>query len=576
MTHRDPITLEVINNRLGEIVSTMERLLFHSGYSTILRESYYGSAGITNTQGESVLSSGMPTHLPPYYYTVQAVLRRYQPSEMREGDSFLINDPYKAGNLHSPDVAIVTPVFYQGALIAFSTSIAHKPDIGGIVPGSSGAMAREIFHDGMLMPGVRFWTRDGVVSDIEAIVASNCRTPELTIGDLRAQVGCTHVGAEKLKQLCDEYGVTTVLDTFSQLQEGSERRIRAVLREWPDAEVEEQEYLEPDGLDNEGLIRAHVRVVKKGDAITFDFSKSSPQIKGPVNIRPQAVESATMLALVGFLDPSIPLNHGARRAMEFINPEGTLCNPRFPAPVNNYTGIMTIYHGIILRALEAFVPARAFGSPGMGTGALSLGYKGLKTGKAQVQYEVMVTSLGATSANDGTFLSSAMGHSSPSTPIEILETEFPVMVETFEVAPDTGGAGLHRGGMGFRRVYRIEEDETSLTVRFTPFKTRGWGALGGKTPGLGTVTLRSNDGSESPLPMMVTRDLQDGDRVDIVKVGGGGYGNPFERAPEKVRDDLLDGYVTIKGARNDYGVVIDPATKAIDRAATAKLRAEGG
>jgi len=206
----DPITLEVINNRLREIVSTMERLLFHSGYSTILRESHDGSACLADRDGGVVMGSGLPIHLFPYFYIIRAILKEYPPDEMRDGDSYIITDPYLGGNLHVPDLGVVTPIFAGGELLGFAASIAHKPDVGGLVPGSSSANAREIYHDGLLLPPVRYWTRDGVVKEVDAILRRNSRMPDVVAGDVRAQVGCTKVGATKLQELCREYGTDSI------------------------------------------------------------------------------------------------------------------------------------------------------------------------------------------------------------------------------------------------------------------------------------------------------------------------------------------------------------------------------
>jgi len=185
----DPITLEVINNRLREIVATMEHLLFHSGYSTILRESFDGSAGLCDREGHTVMASGAPYHLFPYYYSVRGVLRNYPLEEMRDGDSFILTDPYWGGNLHVPDLVIVTPVFVDGQVIGFCVSIAHKTDLGGLVPGPSGAGAREIFHDCLLLPGVRYWTRDGVGRGMWALAKRNSRRPGMVAGDVRGARG---------------------------------------------------------------------------------------------------------------------------------------------------------------------------------------------------------------------------------------------------------------------------------------------------------------------------------------------------------------------------------------------------
>jgi N-methylhydantoinase B len=583
LTERDPITLAVINNRLGEIVATMERLLFHSGYSTILRESYDGSAGITDVTGAAILSSGMSLHLPPYYYTVRAILNRYAVSDMHDGDSFIVNDPYLAGNLHVPDVAIVTPVFVDDvqdsaaeSLIGFCVGMAHEPDVGGIVPGSSGAAAREIYHDGMLLPGVRYWTKAGVVSDIEAIVKRNSRTPELLAGDLRALVGCTHVGAERLRQLCAEYGRDTIVGSFGELQATSERRARAALRALPDGQVDVATTFDgaPLGL---GDIPVKMRVTVRDGSIVFDTTGTAEQVPLPINIRPQATETAIMLSLVGFLDPTIPINDGTRRALELINPEGTLTHARWPSPVNNYAGVMGVIYELTLKALAHFKPDRAVGTAGFGLGAITIAYPGAKAQPTKVQYELLVTSFGGNASGDGTFSIANLSHLTPNTPIEILESEYPVQIDGFEIVPDTGGAGFNRGGMGFEKRYLLVED-AMVTVRFSLLTksstglAAGWGARGGGEPSLGRTSIRGIDARERPLPEMATVALKAGETVIVRRPGGGGYDDPFKRPAERVLEDIFNGYVSVDGAQRDYGVVVDPVTLTVDDEATAEVR----
>ena len=202
----DPITTEVVASRLREAASTMEHALYHSGYSPILRESKDGTAGLTDRAGRVViLSGGIQFHYTAYEQSVQATLKRYPVERMRPGDSFVCNDPYKCGMPHASYCAI-TPAFHRGELIGFGVSLAHKSDIGGIVPGSAGAAAREIYHDGVILPPVRFQTAQGIEEQVEAIIANNSRVAEVVLGDLRAQVGATRIGHEKLAALCDEYG----------------------------------------------------------------------------------------------------------------------------------------------------------------------------------------------------------------------------------------------------------------------------------------------------------------------------------------------------------------------------------
>ena len=198
----DPVTTEVVASRLRETAATMEYALYHSGYSPILRESKDGTAGLTDPEGRVVIiSGGLQYHFTAYQQAVQAVLARYPAAGLKPGESFVSNDPYKCGSPHAPDFVAVTPAFHQGVLLGFGVSLAHKSDIGGLVPGSSGAAAREIYHDGLLLPPVRFQTQAGIEESIEAIIANNSRVADVVLGDLRAQVGCTRLGVERLGRL---------------------------------------------------------------------------------------------------------------------------------------------------------------------------------------------------------------------------------------------------------------------------------------------------------------------------------------------------------------------------------------
>lgn len=551
----DPITLEVVRSRLDEIVHNMEWLLFHSGYSPILRESYDGSACLLDTSGRVVGGSGMPMHIYPYDRHVQAILERYG-DRIRADDSYLINDPYLGGAFHLPDVAVVTPVFYGGRLLAFTASISHKPDIGGLVPGSSGAGSREIFHDGLLLPGVRIWTSGGLNEDVDAIVRRNSRTPEQVMGDIRAQVGCTRVGARRLAALCDEYGVDVVENCFGLLMDRAEQLFRQELRRLPDGEAEAEWCLDSDPADPNTPVRLHVQVRKTGDAVEIDYTGSAPQARGPVNIRPQSAESGALMALVGFLDPTIPVNEGVKRAVRFVNPEGRVTSARYPAPVNNYFPTMQLIYGLVMKCLGEFDPARAIAPGGQGTGALTMGFPEARTGRPAVYYELMVSSLGGHPLGDGAPLVLAFCHISTTQPIEIIETEYPVVVERFEPVIDSAGPGKHRGGPAFVRDYRALAD-FRMGLRSGGYKFGSWGVHGGSGPARAACTINPGTEREEHMPALFSRELQRGDVVRVIFAGGGGLGNPRDRDPERVIEDVRNGIISIQAAREIYGVAVD-------------------
>lgn len=566
----DPITLEVIRSRLDEVVYNMEWLLFHSGYSPILRESYDGSACLLDADGRVVAAAGMPMHGYPYHYHAKAIIAKHGDT-MQPEDSFIINDPYDGGAFHVPDIAVITPVFHEGHRVAFTASISHKSDVGGLAPGSSSAQSRELLHDGLLLPGVRCWDVNGLNRDVDAIMRANSRTAEELMGDVRAQIGCTRVGAGRLLGLADEYGVELLLESFSALQDRAERLFRAEMRDLPDGSASAEWFLDSDGADLDTPVRFQVEVRKQGDEIEIDYTGCDPQVVGPVNVRPQSVEASAVMALVGFLDPAIPVNEGLNRAVHFINPEGQVTHAVHPAPVNNYFPTMQLLYGLVMKCLGELAPERAIAPGGQGTGALTMGFPQARTGKSAVYYELMVSSLGGHPLGDGTTLALAFCHISTTQPIEIIETEYPLMVERFEPVPDSAGAGRHRGGPAFVREYRALTD-FRLGLRSGGYKYGSWGVQGGLGPARAGCTLHPGTEQEMSMPSLFVRQMRSDDVVEVVFAGGGGLGDPRERDPALVADDVLDGIYSRKVAADVFGVVIIDGEPGFDSDATARLR----
>jgi N-methylhydantoinase B len=549
----DPVTTEVVASRLREAAATMEYALYHSGYSPILRESKDGTAGLTDAEGKVVLvGGGIQYHFTCYRLAVQAVLARYPAATLQPGQSFVTNDPYTAGSSHVPDMIAVTPAFHQGVLIGFGVSVAHKADVGGLVPGSSGAGAREIFHDGLLLPAVRFQTAAGIDEAVEAIIANNSRIPDILLGDLRAQVGATRVGGQRLAALCDEYGRDTVLAVMASLMRLTLRRVKDEISAWPDGEAETEGFLDHDGAVKDRPVRFHVRAVKKGDNLRLDFSGSSPQTLGPVNLVTSTAQAVSLLALLTTTDPTIPVNYGLSEAVEFVIPPGLVVSPQHPATVNHYFPSAHLCYNVALATLGKLHPARAVAPSGLGSGAVSIGYRKARTGKPAVMYELLNTSLGGTSRHDGTAIVMAMCHFTPGTPVEILESEYPLRVRAYELVQDSAGAGRYRGGIGYAREYEMLEDSV-LTVRSANHHFTSWGHAGGGSPRASRVILTPAAGGREELGPIETRHLKAGDIIRFERSGGAGFGAPAERAPEAVRADVRNGYISAEVAAKDYG-----------------------
>jgi N-methylhydantoinase B len=520
-----------------------------------------------------MISGGLQYHSLVYGRAVESVIERFGPEGLRAGDTFIVNDPYKGGNSHVPDIVAITPAFHRGRRIAFTVSVAHKADVGGIVPGSSGAAAREIFHDGLLLPPVRYMTAEGLNESVEDIIRSNSRIPEIVLGDLRGQAGCTRLGATKLDALADEYGAEMIRDAMAGLLGTTAARARAAIARWHDGESSAEGFLDHDGANLQVPVRIHVHVTKRGDRLRLDFSGCAPQTAGPVNLNVVTTRAISLVAMVAAADPELPVNAGLLGALEFVIPEGRVVSPRHPATVNNYVPTMHVVYNCLMAALGHFNPERAVAPSGLGGGAIAIGYPKARGGRPDVQYELMATALGATPTHDGTSIVMAMNHFTPSTPIEVLESEYPVMVRRFDIRRDSGGPGRYRGGIGLVREYQVKADCT-LTVRHSNHRFGAAGVAGGKGPPTSRVLLNPDGPDAEYLDTMVTRALAAGETFRLEQSGGAGYGPPCDRPAGIVAADVANGYVSPESAAVDYGVAVDPETFAVDEPATVTMRAK--
>jgi N-methylhydantoinase B len=452
----------------------------------------------------------------------------------------------------------VTPAFHQGTLFGFGVSVAHKADMGGIVPGSSGAAAREIYHDGLLLPPVRFQTDAGIEEEVEAIIANNSRIGEVVLGDLRAQVGCTRVGVGRLAALCDEYGGDTVPAVMASLIAATARRVAGELAAWPDGRAEAEGLLDHDGAVKDKPVRIRVVAQKSGGRLRLDFTGTDAQTIGPVNLVAATAQAASLMAVLAVCDPTIPVNAGLREAVEIVLPEGTVVNARHPATVNLYFPTAHLVYNTVLSALGQLSPARAVAPSGLGSGAVTIGYRKARSGKPAVLYELLNTSLGGNSRADGAAVVMAMNHFTPGAPVEIVESEYPLRVRRFELIRDSAGAGRHRGGLCYARELEVLEDSV-LTVRSSNHIFAAQGHSGGLAPRASRVILNPDRADREELSAIETRALKAGDVIRFERSGGAGFGPPAERTPEAVREDVRNGYVSREAAREVYGQPVDPA-----------------
>jgi N-methylhydantoinase B len=571
----DPITLQVIQARLAGIVQEMQNSLFRTGYSTIIRESQDASCAILNTQGEVVAQHVvLPLHMGAFPACAAAILKTFSPTEIDEGDAFIINHPYLGGSPHAPDMGVLTPIFHQGAWVGFAANMAHKSDIGGTVPGSGSGNAREIYQEGLHLPPVKFMTRRQPVKEIEAVIAANSRTAALVIGDLRGQVGAARLGERRISELMDRYGKTTILDCTELLSEYTENRVRQTIASWRDGDSEGESFVDHDGIDLKRSIRIHVKVSKWGDKLHFDFSGSGDQTQGPANIRPPLVRAACVYCVVALVDRFLPINQGLARVIDATFRPGSVVDPRFPAAVNTYMPTALAVAEAVLRALAPFVPDKRIAG-GSGSGALVLGGRDMQSDRAFVHYEIFSGGTGARSGKDGVSATAFHLSNCKTAPIEIIESEFPTRVERFEMIPDSGGAGEWRGGLGFARDYRILTDDVRFSMRTDKHAIPPFGIDRGLSGGKGACIVNPGGSEEKQLASRFgDYRLHNNDIIRVERPGGGGLGNPLSRPVDNVLDDVRQGYVSADRARTDYGVALNMAgvEPVIDEGKTRLLR----
>ncbi len=572
----DAITVEVVSQSLSGVVQEMQNSLFCTGYSTIIRESRDASCAILDPRGQVIAQhTVLPLHLGAFPACVEGLLELYRPDDMADGDSFVVNHPYYGGSPHATDMAILSPIFVDGALFGFSGSIAHKSDIGGLVPGTNSGQAREIFHEGIMVPPVRLYRAGELIREVETILRANSRTPELVMGDIHGQVGATLLGGDRVRTLCAKYGTRVVQASYARLFDVTEQRVRTAVASWPDGVYDGETFLHNDGIENGRPVRIHVRATIAGDRVDFDFRESDDQTAGPYNIRPPLVRAVCYYALKCLVDPELPSNAGLARTVDAQFRPGSLLCPEIPAPVNTYMPVAVATSEAVFDALGKAVPRGRIAESSSGTNG-TLSHASTRTGYPQVQYELPAGAIGARSDSDGVSASKAHVANGGLMPVEIIETEFPVEMLRFELVPDSGGAGRYRGGLGYAREYRV--------LAPASFATRGGrqlSASAGREGGLpGRVAhIVLNPGT--PREREVTgRDgnvkLEPGDVLRIEQAGGGGFGDPRTRPVEAVLRDVREGYVMPEAARDLYGVAViaDGRSWRLDESETARLRAK--
>jgi N-methylhydantoinase B len=572
----DPVTLEVVNQRLQSIADEMETSLCRSAFSSIVKEAMDASSALFDRRGNTLAqAAALPGHLGMMIPAVRRILEAFPSPTMRPGDVYAFNEVYEGGT-HLPDITVVVPVFWDREVVALSVTMAHHQDVGGAAPGSTPPNVTEIFAEGLRLPPVRLLVDGQPNRDVWEILRLNTRVPETLLGDLRAQLAAGNIGRRRLEELCGEYPAATLLAAFDELQDYAERLTRLAVEQIPDGDYAFEDFLDHDGVERDRPLRIRATVSVRGSRFRVDFAGTDAQAKGPINSVPASTMSAVYYVVRALAGSRVPNNQGCYRCVEIDAPEGTLVNPLPPAPVGlrSYTikRIVDVLQGALAQALPDRIPAASHGQISL----MLVGGRRNETNKLWVGFLGVPFSGGggARPAKDGIDVVETDINNCTSYPIEACEMESPVQFDRLQLWTDSGGAGKYRGGLGYVAVCRWTGGPVVFSHRRDRHNFRPWGLYGGRAAPLCRTVVVRRDGRAEELPSKILTHLDEGDTLQFFTTGGGGYGDPLARDPDRVLADVLDGRVSVEAARRDYGVVLDPSGTRIDRAATQVLRAQ--
>ena len=551
----DPITVEVVRNKLDGIANEMELTLLKSSFSPIVKEGLDASASLFTLQGETLAQAvAIPIHLATLIPCIARILSEFPLETMREGDLYCMNDPYLGGT-HLPDIAVVMPVFARGRPLAFAAAMTHHQDVGGMAPGSVPTDATEVFQEGIRLPPLKLRDGDRFNDTLLRILRRNVRIPDTFEGDLMAQVAACSVGARRLSALAETYGDNHLTAIFAELLDRSEAMTRDALRGIAPGTYRAVDFLDNDGIELDRRIRIEVAVTVGEGAMTIDFAGSSPQVRGPFNVVPSGSLAAACYVVRAITDPTIPTNGGCFRPITLDLPEGSIVNPKEPAPVNSRTATIKRVTGTILAALAQAVPDRV--PADSGGELLVLAFGGARPdGTRYVTGELVAGGSGASAGKDGVDVIETDATNCMNLPAEALELDAPIRVHRVALRPDSGGAGAQRGGLGIVREYEILHGDVRFTHRGERHFIAPKGRMGGRDGAVARTVIHRAGGGAEIVPSKLVTTLHTGDRVVFETAGGGGHGDPARRDAQKVRADLADGKISAEAVKT-YGPARD-------------------
>ncbi len=579
----DQVTLTVIDNYLATTCREMGIAMMRTAYSPMFNESLDFSCVLFDAKGRlSAQAEFCPSQIGTIKFTVEWMIDELGPDIYRPGDVIIMNDPYR-GSGHIPEHTLLKAVFHNDEIVGFVANCAHLAEPGAKAPGGLAGDATDIFQEGLRIPPL-WLQREGVQQeDVWKIIFANHRTPKVTYGDLMAMVGSLNVAERRLGGLIDTYGYDTVTTATEDLIGIAERRMSEEIRRIPDGEYRFSDVIEDDGVA-EGSYVIDCTVVVDGGNVTCDFCGSDGQAAGPMNATYAVTASAVYNAFMHITDPTIPRNEGCYRPINIIAPPGTIVNCEFPAPlVGGNTEVSPRITDIIFGALADPLPDRIPASLGGTSCCFLFGGRHPDTDDLYSHFHFEGIGWGGRPAADGNSQIIVINGNCRNTPVEVFESRYPLRVDSYRLLEDSGGPGLNRGGLGIERILTMVAEEVTVSAIFNRMLVDPFGIHGGK-PGANSgiyvrlageeswSTFSEKFGTMSPSKFSNIL-LRRGDQVKIVAPGGGGWGDPLERSPDRVLADVAEGLVTPEAAQRDYGLVVERRNGSWDAAPTAQRAA---
>jgi len=554
----DAVTLEIISNRLLSVAEEMGAVLIRTAYSTNIKERRDCSTAVFDAQGQMIAQAELiPMHLGSLLGAVEAVLAKYP--AMQDGDMFVTNDPYSGGGTHLPDITMVSPVFVGERLAGFVANIAHHADVGGKVPGSTSGDATSIFQEGTRIPLVPITLAGQIQQEVIDFVMLNSRTPAEREGDLGAQIAANRTGARRLREVIAQYDLDAYFATVAALLDYAERLMRANIAALPDGRYEFTDYLDDDGIHLGVSVPIQIAVTIAGDQATIDFTGSSKQVSGPINVPLNGTLATLFYCFKALVGSEIPSNHGIYRALNVTAPLGSIVNCTAPAPVGERIDTCQRIADTFFGAMAAAAPERVIAASNSSVTTATFSGIHPRTGVFYVYLETVAGGSGAHANGDG--LSGVQVHmtNTSNLPVEALEREYPLLVEHYGFRIDSGGAGKYRGGLGIQRDIRVLHEGVTFSGLADRQRHAPWGIAGGRAGATGRYVLQRADGTAQILSSKASDvPLGPEDIISVQTPGSGGYGDPAERDRSLVLRDLAEAKVSVESAVRDYGIILDP------------------